>query len=139
MHVRDIPKVRIDANPEEQERVSIEFPMHRACYLAEETVGAVIHTHAPALTALGMRDLELADALPEAVQALGSIRRVPYYAAGTQALADAVGEAVADGATLVLLEHHGAISVGGDLPESYDRMELAELLAHTALLAEISR
>jgi len=46
---------------------------------------------------------------------------------------------VANGATLVLLEHHGVVSIGRDLPEAYDRMELGEISAKTALLAKISR
>lgn len=139
LHVRDIPKVALDASTDELQRVSIEFRLHCACYHADDGVGAVIHTHAPALTALSMNDMELAEILPEAAQALGSIRRVPHKPAGSQALADGVAEAVAIGATLVLLEHHGVVSVGRDLPEAYDRMELGEISAKTALLAEISR
>lgn len=139
LHVRDIPKLALDAGNEELKRVSIEFPLHRASYRADDQVGAVIHTHAPALTALGMKDLELADVLPEAAQALGTIKRVPHHPAGSQALADGVAEAVTAGASLILLEHHGVVSVGCDLPEAYDRMELGEISARTALLAENSR
>lgn len=138
LYVRDIPKIALDATVAELQRVSIEFPLHRTSYDVGE-VGAVIHTHAPALTALGMTDLDLGEILPEAAQALGSIRRVPHHSAGSQALADAVGGAVATGATLILLEHHGAVSVGRDLPEAYDRMEFGEISARTALLAQISR
>jgi len=139
LNVRDIPKVALDVDADELERVSIEFPLHRAAYRADQEVGAVIHTHAPALTALGMDDLDLAAMLPEAVRSLGSIRRVPYHPAGSQALADGVGAAVSSGATLVLLEHHGVVSVGSDLPQAYDRMELGEMSARTALLAKLLR
>lgn len=138
LHVRDIPKVALDASERELEHVSIEFPLHRTSYEIQD-VGAVIHTHAPALTALGITDLELGDMLPEAVRALGSIQRIPHYTAGSQELADAVGDAVAGGAKLLILEQHGAVSVGRDLPEAYDCMELGEISARTALLAEIAR
>jgi L-fuculose-phosphate aldolase len=139
LHVRDIPKVALDADDNARKRVSVEFPLHCASYQADDEVGAVIHTHAPALTALSMRDLELADILPEAAQAVGNITRVPHHPAGSQALADGVAEAVTAGATLILLEHHGVVAVGRDLPEAYDRMELGEISARTALLAETSR
>jgi ribulose-5-phosphate 4-epimerase/fuculose-1-phosphate aldolase len=50
-------------------------------------------------------------------------------------LAECVGRAVAEGARVLLLERHGAVSVGHNLTDAYDRMELAELTARTALLA----
>lgn len=95
----------------------------------------LIHTHAPALTALGIRGLDLADYLPEAAETLGGVRRVPYAPSGSAALGDAVGEAVAAGGAVILLERHGALTVGRDLAEAYDRMELAELSARVVLFA----
>ncbi|MEE9132366.1 MAG: class II aldolase/adducin family protein [Gemmatimonadota bacterium] len=117
------------------ENVSVELPMHRACYLADPGVGAVIHTHAPALTALGIRGLDLQELLPEAAQALGPISTIPHLPSGSWELADAVGSAVIGGAKLILLAHHGAVAVGSGLAEAYDRMEFGELTAKTALLA----
>ncbi|NIM51905.1 MAG: hypothetical protein GTO22_22115 [Gemmatimonadales bacterium] len=131
----DITRVSLDEQDPDLERVSIEFPMHRACYLAHPEVGAVIHTHAPALTAIGMLDLDLAEELPEIRGALGDILCIPYVPAGSQELADAVGVAVRDGAKLVLLQRHGAVSVGSDLSQACDRMELGELSAKTVLWA----
>lgn len=116
-------------------RVSIELPMHRACYLADVGVGAVIHTHAPALTALGIRDIDLGELLPEAEAALGGVARVPYEPAGSRELADSTATAVAEGGRLLLLEHHGAVAVGRTLSEAYDRMEFGELTAKAALMA----
>jgi L-fuculose-phosphate aldolase len=135
LHVRDIPRVKLDATVDLLAHVSIEFPLHRAAYLADDSVGAVIHTHGPALTALGMTDHELAGQLPEAAKGLGLVQRIAYCPSGTTALAERVGESVAAGATLILLERHGAVSVGRDLPEAYDRMELGEISAQTVLLA----
>jgi len=132
---RDILRVPLDATAAELTEVSVEFPMHRACYRARPDVGAVIHTHAPALTALGLRDVALGEVLPEAAHALGGVVRVPYHPAGSDALADAVGHAVAAGNGLVLLARHGAVAVGRDVGEAYDRMELGELSAQAAVLA----
>lgn len=126
----------LETTPADRERASVEFPMHRACYLADPRVGAVIHTHAPALTAAGIRRLDVTRTLPEVKAAIGGIRRLAYAPSGSEDLADRVGEAVAEGAGLMVLERHGAVSVGRDLAEAYDRMEFGELSAKTVLLAE---
>jgi L-fuculose-phosphate aldolase len=131
----DIRLVQLDAAPESLSRVSVEFPMHRACYLADSNVAAVIHTHAPSLTALGIRDLDIDELLPEAAGSLGEVARIPYLPSGSRELAEAVGRAVAGGAGLLLLRRHGAVSVGRTLTEAYERMEFGELTARTALLA----
>lgn len=135
LHASDIQVVDLHSTPEMFQHVSVELPLHRACYLADPTVGAVIHTHAPALTALGIRSLDLGDLLPEAAASLGRVTRLPYQPAGSAGLAEAVGEAVADGARLLLLAHHGAVTVGETLGETYERMELGELSARTVLMA----
>lgn len=131
----DLCRLRLDATPGERNGASSEFAMHRACYLADVATGAVIHTHAPALTAIGIRGLDLADTLPEANLALGGVRVVPFAASGSQALADAVGGAVTDGAGMVILERHGVVSVGATPAIAADRMEFGELSARTVLLA----
>ncbi len=133
--VSDICRISLDPTPQALDAVSVEFPMHRACYEADDDIGAVIHTHGPALTAAGIRRLDLGELLPEAATTLGGIRQLPYRRSGSRAMGDAVGRAVADGAGLMLLERHGAVAVGRDLAEAYDRMEFAELSAKAALLA----
>jgi L-fuculose-phosphate aldolase len=131
----DIQRVSLDDGAPDPKRVSVEFPMHRACYHAADDVGAVIHTHAAALTALGLTDIRLEELLPEVQPSLGKIVRIPHAPAGSAELAQAVGDAVADGATLLLLEHHGAVTVGESLGVACDRMELGELSARAVLLA----
>ncbi len=131
----DIRHVPLEPAPEDLTNVSSEFPMHRACYVAADVVGAVIHTHAPALTAVGIRDVDMGAYLPESTEALGGVRRLPFAPAGSDALGNAVGDAVADGARLLLLERHGVVSVGRTLSDAYDRMEFAELTAKAVLLA----
>jgi len=135
LHAADIHLVSLHGGDESPARVSVELPMHRACYYADVGIGAVIHTHAPALTALGICDLDLQAALPEAVTSLGGVARVPYAPSGSVELADSVGRAISEGARVVLLERHGAVAVGHTLTDAYDRMELGELSAKAALLA----
>jgi len=133
---QEILELSLSATPEEASAVSSEFPFHRAIYLARSDVGGVVHTHAPALIAVGIRGLDIAAGLPEVTLATGDIARVPLLDSGSEALASAVGEAVSAGAGVLLLHRHGAISVGRDLDEAVHRMELAELAAYAVLLAE---
>ena len=135
LHAADIQLVHLQAVPEACENISVELPLHRGCYLTDPSVGAVIHTHAPALTAFGIRDLDLDEILPAASASLGGVVRVPYLPPGSNELGRAVAEAVSHGAKLLLLVRHGAVSVGRTLNEAYDRMEYGELTAKAALMA----
>ncbi len=113
---------------------SVEYRAHRACYLAAPAVGAVVHTHAPALTALGLLGLDLS-ALPEAHDNMGGVALLPFQPSGSDELADAVAQAAAGGAGVVILSGHGAVAVGRDLDEACDRMSLAELTARAIVWA----
>ncbi len=112
---------------------SVEYRMHRACYRAAAEIGAVVHTHAPALTALGLLGLDLST-LPEAQENVGGVAVVPFQPSGSDALAAAVARAAA-GAGVMLLRGHGVTAVGRDLDEACDRMSLAELSARAILMA----
>jgi L-fuculose-phosphate aldolase len=133
--VTEVHRISLHPAPLELARVSVEFPLHRACYEADVGVAAVIHTHAPALTAAGIRGIDVTELLPESEHALAGVRWLPYAPSGSAQLGNLVGDAVADGAHLLLLERHGAVAVGRDITEAYDRMEFGELCAKTALLA----
>ena len=117
-------------------QASTELPFHRACYLASDEVGAVVHTHAPAPTAVGVRGLDIMSTLPELELAVGSVVLLDFAPSGSEQLGRATGDAVAEGAGVILLKNHGAVSVGGDLDDAVNRMELAELAAYTVLLSQ---
>ena len=120
-------------------RASTEWPLHRACHRLGG-VGAVVHTHAPALTALGLVGADgherLARALPEMAAAVGGVASAPFAPSGSEELAEAGGSAVEAGSAVLILRRHGALAVGPDLDVAVDRMELAELAARAVLLAE---
>lgn len=123
------------ARGEDVLRATTELPLHRACYRAADGVHAVIHTHAPALTAMGSGSMGPEDLPPEVAETLGNVLALPWQPSGSEALADLVHGAVAGGAAVILLRRHGVVTVGGSLEEALDRMELAELSARSALLA----
>ena len=128
--------VSLDAGPEAAATASTEYPFHRESYRARAAVGGVVHTHAPALVAAGIRDLDIVGTLPEVSLATGDIVTLPLLESGSEELGAAVGAAVERGAGVILLRRHGAIAVGADLAEAVNRMELAELAAYAVLMAE---
>jgi ribulose-5-phosphate 4-epimerase/fuculose-1-phosphate aldolase len=120
-------------SPETLEKATTEWPAHRACYQADPGVRAVIHSHAPALTATGIRGLDLAAELPELSLAVGRIAIVPFAPSGSEEMGRVVGEAVAEGGRLLLLVRHGVVSVGDSLEQAFDRTEMGELAAKAVL------
>lgn len=127
-----------DPDPGTLAGATTEWPAHRACYRADPEVGAVIHTHAPALTAAGLRNLDVGDVLPGIEAAVGRIAPVSFAPSGSAELGAAVGSAVAGGARVLLLLRHGVLVVGRTLDEAFDRTELAELAARAVVWGGVS-
>src|ERR1039458_297500 len=110
-----------------------ELSMHLMVYRERPNVGAVIHAHPPTATAFAAVSLPLdVLALPEMVVLIGPIALVPYATPGTDELARQLQGYLPthDG---FLLENHGALSVGRDLRQACQRMELIEQNARVTL------
>lgn len=130
----EVVRLSLEApDPDALARASTEWPSHRACYGADSAVGAVVHTHAPALTAAGLRELDVGAALPELEAAVGPLVTVRFAPSGSAELAAAVGQAVRGGGRVLLLLRHGVLAVGATLDEAFDRTELAELAARAVV------
>lgn len=116
-------------------RPSSELRMHLAAYAARPEVQAVVHAHpltAVALTVAGLPPPN--DLLPEAVLVLGEVVVAPFATPGT----DEVPESLASffpGHDVLLLERHGALALGRDLFQAYDRMETLERVCEVAATA----
>ena len=95
-----------------------ELPLHLAVYRARPDVGAVVHTHAPAVSALSVLGRPLPPVMDEMVVYLGGTVEIADYAfSGTDALARNVVAALGDRAA-VLLANHGDVCVGRDAEEA---------------------
>jgi L-fuculose-phosphate aldolase len=116
-------------------RPSTELPMHLAAY-RRTGAGAVVHTHSPFATTLACSEIAELPAIHYLIASMGGpVRRIPYAMPGTEELARLMDEGLRD-REAVLLGNHGALTVGGDLRQAYDRSLLLEWLCtifHQAL------
>ena len=117
---------------------SIEIPMHLACYRARPDIGAVIHTHPVYGTILGITAAKLGYISYEFMFTMRSeVPTINYRSAGSGALAAAVGKAIKkyNGA---LLKNHGAIVVGKDIKEAYERALALERASKVCIFSGLS-
>ncbi|MEA2123307.1 MAG: L-fuculose-phosphate aldolase [Solirubrobacteraceae bacterium] len=113
-----------------------EVDLHLSVYARYDT-GAVVHTHAPAATALGCVVDELPCIHYEMLLLGGPVRVAPYATFGTPELAASVVAAL-DGRTAALLANHGTVTHGPDLDAAVAATEMlewaSELYARAAAL-----
>ncbi|MFQ5701051.1 MAG: class II aldolase/adducin family protein [Acidobacteriota bacterium] len=113
---------------------SSELPMHLAMYEARPDVQAVVHAHPPHSSGFAVAGLPMDQPLlSEVVLTLGTVPLAEYATPTTPELAEAVRPLADHDA--ILLANHGALTVGGDVYEAYDRMETLEHSAHVYIVA----
>ena len=116
-------------------RPSSETNIHLEVYRRFPQVGAVIHAHSPFVSALAITGTPFPDdVLPEVVLTLGDVPTTRLATPNTQDYLDAVTELVA-GHVAIVLNHHGAMTVGPDLETALIALERMEHSAHVYWLA----
>ncbi len=130
MRDEDLLLVRPDGTVKRGEgRPTSEIHMHLACYRERPDVQAVIHAHPPMCVAFTIASVSMERlVLPEVVLTLGSIPTAPYKTTGTTDLAAQIG-GYAREYDAILMDTHGAITMGGSVLEAFCRLETME---HTA-------
>ena len=125
LRAEDIAIIDADGDPlEDGPRPTSELALHLGV-LERLGAGAVVHTHPPIGTALGLVIDELPCVHYEMVALGGAVRVAPYRTFGSQELADAVIEALED-RSAALMANHGAITFGEDLAQGLERAHLLE-------------
>ncbi|MCI8624064.1 MAG: class II aldolase/adducin family protein [Provencibacterium sp.] len=118
-------------------RPSSEIKMHLRCYELRPDVGAVVHAHPPTATGYAVAGLPMdAYSMIETVIAIGSVPLTPYSTPSTDEVPEAISPYLPDHDVL-LLQNHGALTVGCDLTTAYYRMETLELWAKISLTAHL--
>lgn len=116
---------------------SSEIKMHLRCYKEREDVGAVLHAHPPVATGYAVANKPLDEySMIETVIALGSIPVTPYGTPSTYEVPDRIAPYLGEHDAL-LLQNHGALTVGADLITAYYRIETLELFAKISLNAHL--
>ena len=116
---------------------SSEIKMHFRCYEERNDVGAVVHAHPPAATGFAVAHVPLDRyTMIESVITIGSVPVTPYGTPSTHEVPDAITPYLQEH-DVMLLENHGALTVGCDLITAYYRMETLELWAKISINATI--
>ncbi len=119
-------------------RPSVETPMHRALYLTRSDAQVIVHVSPPYATLIACSSLHVpTDLNIENVFYVGRVARVPYIRPGTQAIAEAVGDAVRDHET-VILSNHGVITFHQSIPDVLMRVESFEMSCRLVILARMA-
>jgi ribulose-5-phosphate 4-epimerase/fuculose-1-phosphate aldolase len=113
---------------------SSEVPLHLATYRVRPDVNAVVHLHPQTSVLL--------DALGHPIRLLTidqayycrEVRSTPFIQSGTQELAQAAADAVADGANCVVLGHHGCSVLGDTVELAHKRAANLEEAARATLV-----
>lgn len=134
--------VRIDAEGNVLEglagaRPSSEIKMHLCCYRERPDVGAVLHAHPATATGYAVANKALDEySMIESVIAIGSVPVTPYGTPSTNEVPEAIKPYLQEH-DVMLLQNHGALTVGADLITAYYRMETLELFAKISLTAHL--
>ena len=129
-------KMEVVDGPKEY-KPSSEMKMHMRCYEVREDVGAVVHAHPPTATGYAVASIPLDEySMIETVIAIGSIPVTPYGTPSTYEVPDAITPYLQEH-DVMLLQNHGALTVGCDLITAYYRMETLELYAKISLTAHL--
>jgi L-fuculose-phosphate aldolase len=108
-----------------------EMAMHLAVYRLRSEIGAVIHAHPPLVTAFSIAGVSLEEfILPEVVMSLGLVPTAAYATPTTSEVPESI-QGLIERYDALILERHGALTVGQDLLDAYNKMEKLE---HSALV-----
>jgi len=110
-------------------RPSSEVKMHLDVYKERPDVRSVVHAHPPYATSFAVAGIPLNKCvLPEAIIVIGAVPIAPYGLPSTMEIPDRARPYIQK-SDAILLENHGALTLGSDLLNAYHKMETLE---HTA-------
>lgn len=118
-------------------RPSTELKMHLLAYESRPDVSAVMHAHPTVTVSFTVAGKSLSKPiLPEVVCNLGNIPVASYATPSTDEVPDSLRPFITDYDAIVL-DHHGALTVGTSIRDAFFKMETLEHHAQTLLFAEL--
>lgn len=119
-----------------ESRPSSEVQLHLAVYRDRPDVMAVIHAHPPVAVSLTLAGIPLDQPfLPESVLLLGSIPMAEYARPSTEQVPASIKEFIRR-TDILLLTRHGSITVGKNLKDAFQKLEILENTARIVWLAK---
>jgi len=118
-------------------RPTSETPMHTRIYKIRKDVNAIVHAHPPVSTGFSSANVPLDYSFyPEAIVILGEIPLVEYVTPTTRDVGSTVARYVSRH-NAFLLRSHGPVTMGSNLEQAYQRMELLEDFAKILLVSKL--
>ena len=109
--------------------------MHLEIYKQRSDIQAIIHAHPSKTIAFTVAGKDLSKpVLPEVVVMLAEIPVADYATPSTAESADAIKNLVKNH-DVIVLDHHGAVALGGTLEDAYHKMEKLEHAANILFTA----
>lgn len=133
----DVVRIDVHGKPREEGKPSSEWRLHVAAYAARDDIEVVVHTHPTFCVVWSAQDRLYPRDTVASTESLAPMKLVPFHPNGTQALADATREVLADGTPLALLARHGLVAVSDDMEAAYVQTDLAEECAKVAYFSHL--
>ena len=113
--------------------VTSEVALHLEVYRVRPDINAVVHAHPTVATAYAISGQPPPlNTLAETALVFRDLPIAAYGTAGTREIVDTVAPHLPDH-NAILMQNHGALTLGEDLMEAYYRMEILEKFCRTAL------
>lgn len=120
-----------------RKKPSKETGMHLEVYRRCQDVGGIVHTSPFYGTFCACSKIELkTDLFIESMYYDETIRRIPYFHAGSRELAEAVGEVCRE-THVILMEHHGILVYDTNLAECRTSLDVTENVCKMNVLARM--
>lgn len=117
-------------------RPSVEWKLHQRTYAVREDVEAVVHLHPQHVLLVDLLGAPIRFTTLDHQFYVGSVGRVPFHPAGSQAIADAAAEAAREH-DAVVLAHHGCSTLGDSVSMALRRafnLEEAAVMTYRLLV-----
>lgn len=136
LHEEDITVVDLEGKVLEGKKPSKETDMHLEVYRKRPEVAAVLHASPFWTTFAACTTMEMkTDLFIESMYYDEKLLRVPYFHAGSSALAEAVSK-VAEKTHVILMEHHGMLCYDQNLKECRSALEVTENVCRMNIMAQ---